>query len=226
MAALDLYLQGIANRDSAQMLRYSTGAAAGLGSVRLTVAQVNQARGGTTTVAVTSESVSPSSVSAGAVTLSGTVQLRTEVKGSQGDQVSTSTLSGPIQLISVHGAWQVSDFRYDGAPMAFTPEGAQQTQGQVTLSVAFVLSYGQATAALVGLGAASGSASIALQQTSLVTQNGASETGQGIFTSTSRPTGVFTYARAGAVPTRLLASFKDSSSRPVNFDVALAGKPS
>lgn len=227
-AAFDAYLRGIVARDAATMLDNSAEIAGALGAVRLTVAAANAARQGTTTVTVTKEDVTVTQITASQVTLSGDVELDSEVSGPAGPpQRSQDHLSGPIVIGNRTGRWRVVDFTYDGAPLVYTPESVSQqdTNGSnpLQLNVAFVLSFARTTGVLVGLAAAH-DVNVAFQTTALATTAG-SESGGAVATSGTRPTVLLRFARTDARPTRLDASFKRQDGTTDSFSVALPGSP-
>jgi hypothetical protein len=224
-ASLSAYLGGLAANESGSVLSRSTKAAAALGTVRLLVAEINKADGATTTVTTTRPSFTPTSVNPATVVFGGTVQLSTEVAGPKGTQHSTDTISGPITVVPVNGAWLVSDFLYDGKTMHVESENASQAQGGLHLTVAFVLSYADATAAILGLAADTGNAHVALQRATLTTETGAADAAASAFTAAAKPTGFVRFPRTDGVPVRFDATFTRDGGPAVTFSVPLTGRP-
>ena len=148
-AALDGYLNAIARRDKGAVDAQSTNGPNALATIRLLIAGINEQAGASTTVRFADESFQPASTSATRVTFNGSIQLATEVRGARGTDRSTSTIDGPVTVVLDRGGWKVKDFSYESKPMAYFNENASTGHDGMTVSVAFVLSYGAAADTIV-----------------------------------------------------------------------------
>jgi hypothetical protein len=223
-AALGSYLSALAAHDPREALAASTGAAAVLAAVRATIASVNAASGGSTATTLGPESFAATTASPTEVVFSGSVTVADTVSGPKGTTRSQAVVSGPVVVRRLGATFRVATFDYDGAPMVEVPEGATSVQGSVALTVGSVLSYGQTTAALVGLAARSGHLDLVLERAELVTTAG-SEAGQGEFTPAAEPVGFLRFARTSGLPEILDATFRTGSGGTLRFSVRLDGRP-
>jgi hypothetical protein len=216
--AVDAYLGALSRLDQAAVLQSAQGAAAGFADAQIAAAAVNRSAGATTTVTVSREQLSPTSVSGDGVTFGGTVQLTFTVGAASQD-----TISGPVRVVRGDAGWRLVSFTYDGAPLVYIPEQARQTVGNVELVVAYVLSYGALTAAKVGLAAHGGQHDLTLVDTHLRAR-GVATAGHGSFDKEPDPVGVIVFSRVAGVPDGLAATFR-SATGPFSFDIALSGRP-
>ena len=204
------------------MLEHSTGAAEDYGSIRLTIAAIKAAKGATTTVQVANEALSVASSSTTSVTFNGSLTLEGTVSGAKGSQHSTDTLGGPVSVVFTEGAWRVSTFIYDGAVVRAFTERATQVISGLHFTVAFVLTYGTSTVALVGLAADSGHVGLALQTARLTSASGTTS-GTGDFTTDPSPSGIIRFPRTDARPSHLDATFRRADGGMVSFSLTLKG---
>ncbi|MHB8440363.1 MAG: hypothetical protein ACYDD4_14570 [Acidimicrobiales bacterium] len=221
-AAVNGYLQGLVNRNSDGVLQTSVGAPLDLAAVLLDAAAIDSSRGATTTMTLGPSSLTPTvDAPQNTVTFTGSVTITTTVTGSRGSSTSPSTISGPLTVVDNAGAYRVTGFSYDGAPLVAWPESASQTVNGLVVSVGFVLSYGNTTAALISVGQETGSVSVQLQSTTLDT-NGSSSSGVGDFTGPPQPAGLLRFARISGSPTRLIVDFTTTTGQADDFDLPLS----
>ncbi|MHB8671785.1 MAG: hypothetical protein ACYDAD_14705 [Acidimicrobiales bacterium] len=224
--ALDDYVRAVAQHDASTLGATSTGPPRALAGVLQAIAAINSSRGATTTVQTTrSVPFTVTANQASRVTLDGTIQFSFDVSGPRGHVASTSTLSGPVQVVFVDRAWKVGDFVYDGKPLLHVHENATQEVSGVVLTVAYTLSYGKATAVVVAVAARNGHVDLSLQGAKLTTTAGSDDKGTGDFTNEATPTGVVRFGRTDATPTRFEATFKRGDGTTAAFSVALTGQP-
>lgn len=224
--ALDDYVRGVTQHDVNSIAGNSTGPARALAGVLQAIAAINSSRGATTTVQATK--TAPFTVTANQasrVTLDGTIRFSFDVSGPRGHVASTSTITGPMQVVFAQGAWKVADFVYDAKPLLHVHEGATQEVGGVVITVAYTLSYGASTAVVVAVGSRSGHVDLTLQGARLTTTAGSDDKGSGDFTQEAAPTGVVRFGRSDATPTRFEATFKRADGTTTSFSVALTGQP-
>jgi hypothetical protein len=224
--ALSGFLAGMPAQDPKAVLAHSEGGAAALGAIRALISDINAASGATTRTKLQDEAFRPQTVTPTAVVFAGSVGLTTEIQGPKGSQKSVSAISGPVTVALAAGTWRVKDFAYDGKRMVYEAEYATDTQAAVQLHVGLVLSYANTTTAVVALTTQSQSVGLTFTNATLTTSAGTSpSTGSG-FTKGAQPTGFISFARTDAVPTRLVASFRQADGSAVAFTVALSGQPS
>ena len=224
-AALDAYLAALVRLDRTAASNAALDGPTTYVSIQALVAAFNAQQGGQTTFALSRETFTPTHVDADTATFSGSVTITNQVSGPKGRTGSTDTISGPVQLLRSSGAWKVSTFTLDGAPLLYFPEQARQVVNGVELDVGSLLSYGTQTTALVGIGSQSGHQDIKLLSTQLVT-NGTPAGGHGFFVNTPRVSGFFVYPRASGTPHALDAAFTTGIGSTVKFSVGLPGQPS
>jgi len=223
--ALDAYLNALARLDEAAVTQ-SAGPASALAHLRLLVADVNKGQGGTTSVSLADDSFDAGSGDDSHVVFNGSAHLVSKVSGSKGDNSSTDAITGPVDVLHRDGVWRVSTFTYDDHPMVFVPEQASADEQGLQLSVAYVLSYGTATAAVVAVSANTEHAVTAMKSAFLTTAAGRSDNGRSYFTTDEHPVGFITWPRTDARPTHLDATFLRQGQAPTTFSIALTGSPS
>ncbi|MHB8681014.1 MAG: hypothetical protein ACYDA2_02825 [Acidimicrobiales bacterium] len=218
--ALSNYLQAIVHHNGSAVQSSSDGAALGVAGILVDVAAIDTARGATTTVTLGQDTFAPTGTSASSVTFGGSVSLTTAVSGPKGSGQYTDTLSGPVTVADEAGTWRVTTFTYDAKPIAIWPETANQTVNGLHLSVGYVVSFGDLTAVLIGIGQISGNVNVQLQSTTLTA--GTTDSGVGDFTGPPQPTGVLRFTRSGSPPTQLTVDFTGPNGQQDDFTLALS----
>ena len=182
------------------------------------------AGGAHTTHEVTHEALDPRSVSAAEVVFGGEVDLRDTITGPKGSTPTQASITGPIRVMNDNGAWKVTTLSYGGAPMTYYPEGIEQTVRHIHLSVAFLLSSGTQTTALIALRAESPGVTVSLRSVVVTTDIGSRQAGRGVF-GPRTPAGLFVFRRTTSRPARLDVSFQKGDGTTVAFSLALGGQP-
>lgn len=218
--ALDGYLQALTGQNARGVYDSSDDGPLALAGIVLDAATIDASRGATTTMTVGPSSLVPVSEAAGRVSFDGSVTVSEVVSGPQGSGSSSDTISGPLTVTDEGGVWRVTDFVYDAQPVEFWNVDASRTVDGLTVSLGYIVSYGDMTAALVTLGQSSGSADVQLQRVAL-TAGGSSENGTGDFTAPPTPTGVLRFSRTGAAPSSLAVDFSSSSGRVYDFSFSV-----
>jgi hypothetical protein len=203
------------------MLAQSVDAAAAFGSLQLVTHQIITTRGGTDTLREISAHLTPSKVSAHAVTFAGQTNVEVTVTADGRPVVSHETIDGPIQMEQRAGTWRVRHFNLDGKPMTYYPQGFVQVRSGIHLAVAFVLDYAGATSVLVGVFARSRNINATLQEVGLATTS-AQYTGRGFFAHGVEP-GFLGFPATSGRPRLLTAKFRTSSGQQANFSMSLRG---
>ncbi|HZU80791.1 MAG TPA: hypothetical protein VE991_12815 [Acidimicrobiales bacterium] len=221
--ALQAYLSALSHQDVNTLLAVSDKGPEALAGVLVDVADIDHARGATTTVDVTADTFSPAGEpSPGSVVLSGSATLHTSVTGPKGSGSSTDTISGPVTVALEQGRWKVVDFTYDGRPVVLSPtENVGQTLHGLTVQLGYVVSYGDLSVALVTLASSGGDVQVSYQSASLA-WGGQSEQGAADFTGSSTPTGILRFARTASAPTGLEVAFTGSSGQALDFSFSLS----
>lgn len=219
-AAMTSYLRAVAQHDASALAGNADKAALAVAAVLLDSASINRDRGATTTVTTGPSSFVPVASSPTSVTLDGSVTISTSVSGSEGSDRFTDTISGPVAVDDDAGTWKVSGFSYDGQPVQYWPQTAEETVGGTHLSVGYVVSYGNLTAVLATLTQASGSTEVQLERCTLSTAAGA-VSGTGDFTTPPTPTGVLRFSRVPSPPRTLELDFT-SGGHAVDFVLSLS----
>ncbi|HZU80406.1 MAG TPA: hypothetical protein VE991_10870 [Acidimicrobiales bacterium] len=215
-ASLTRYLQALSAHDPNAVTANADGAALAYASVQLDTAAIDSDRGATTTVTMGPSSLTPSGVSGPVVTFSGQVSLMTTVSGPKGNGSYTDTISGPLTVSNASGIYRVLSFTYDGAPMALRTVSKGLTVSGLEVTLAYVVSYGTLSVALIGLAQPSGSSSVTLQSATL-SAGSQSESGTGDFTGPPTPVGVLRFARAAGQPSGLALQFTSSTGQSRSY---------
>lgn len=219
--AFDAWLGAVVQRDVPTMLNRSIGAAAALGALKITADQIVASGGSRVSAEVTSSKLTPPRVEPTVVTFDGEVDVRTTVSGPKGTTPTQDRITGPVQVRNDAGTWKVANFTYDGAPLVYYPEGAEQTVNGVHLVVAFLLSNAATTNAVVRVYADSPNRTAVLQRVTLITASGATHDGRAFF-GRGVPAGVVGFPRVDDRPARLDATFQ-SSAGLLTFSLPLPG---
>jgi hypothetical protein len=218
-----MYLQGLSHLSAQQVVASSDMGPFAIAGVLLDAATSNAERGATTTITLGPSSLAPVPGAAGAstATFAGSTTLTTTISGPKGSGTFSDTISGPLSVTDEAGWWRVTDFTYDGQPVQVWPERASQTVNGLNLSVGYVVSYGNTTAALVTLRQVSGAADVHIQSVTLGTAASA-ENGVADFTGPPAPSGILRFNRIVAPPASLRLSLSSSSGQPYNYSFAFS----
>lgn len=216
MRAVAAYFQAFTGQDPQGVFADSDYGALAMAGVVLDSAAINTQRGAATTMTTGPSSLAPVSESGNEVVLDGALSITTSISGAQGTGTSTNTFSGPLTVTDESGTWRVTGFSYDGQPVDFWNAGTSQTVDGLTVSLGYVVSYGDLTAALVTLRQSSGSADVSLQRVTLE-GSGSSEVGTGDFTGPPVPSGVLRFSRADFAPMSLVVNFSSPSGQGYDF---------
>lgn len=206
------------------MLNRSIGAAAALGALKITADQIVASGGSTVSAQVTNETLTPARVEPAAVSFDGDVDVRTSISGPKGATPTQDRITGPLEVRNDGGSWKVASFVYDGAPLVYYPEGAEQTVNGVHLVVAFLLFNAASTNAVVRLYGDSPNRTVVVQSVSLTTTSGATVNGRAFF-GRGVPAGVLGFPRVTDRPTRLDVRLLSAGST-LTFSVPLRGEAS
>lgn len=221
--ALEAYLQGLSRLNVEDVAASSNGGPFAVAGILLDAAAINSERGATTTASLGPSSFAPVSAGSTNATLifQGSVTLTTNISGPKGNGTFTDTISGPVTVTIDSGIWRVTNFTYDNLPVQVWSESESQTVNGLNVSLGYVVSYGNATAALVTLRQGSGNANVQLRAVTL-RAGGAAENGVGDFTGPPTPTGVLRFARIASAPTSLTLLFTSSTGQTDYFDFTLS----
>ncbi len=168
-------------------------------------------------------SFTPSTTGPSSVTFNGSATVSGTVSGPQGSGTSSDTLTSPLVVVHGPSGWLVSSFVLDGRPMAEWVENATQTEGDVTVEVGALVSYGDITMVLIGIGASAGTASMTLHSAQLASASG-TETGTGDFTGGSTPIGVLRFSRISGDPSTLDLTFVTGSGSTSTYHITLPAR--
>lgn len=150
-AALNEYLDALETQDFKAAQRMSTGGPRFMATVRDVVARYNTERDGVTKLSYSTRSFTVESTEPNRVTFAGTAVLKSTTSGPAGKPRSdSSTFTSPV-LAWVDGSWRVTDFDFDGAPLAHFPFSSHSSVGGVDLILAGGLSFGTSTAVVIDL---------------------------------------------------------------------------
>jgi hypothetical protein len=219
--ALTSYLQGLSHLDVQQVASSSDRGPFAMAGILLDAAAINSERGATTTMALGPSSFAATTASGSTQNFDGSVTLTTTISGPKGNGTFTDTISGPLTVTDEAGRWRVTNFVYDHEPVQVWPENATSTVNGLDVSLGYLVSYGNTTAALITLRQISGSANVQLQAATLRAGSTA-ENGVGDFTGPPTPTGVLRFARISAPPTALTLLFTSSTGQSDYYDFTLS----
>ncbi len=150
-AALAAYFDALQSEDFAAARRVSRAGAQLMVTIRDAVARYNAERDGVSELSYSARSFTAATNESGRVTYTGRAQLDSTVSGPAGDPHRESARFEDPVVTLVDGAWRVTEFRYDGEPLAHRPATSSRTVGGVQLHLEGALSFGHSTGLVIDL---------------------------------------------------------------------------